>query len=163
MLTLKLKMRKKNNKLKKYKRAKLDSDDDKKQAKNHKVRINNNNEIIEDREKYNEEDIGDNKKDIYIYTYNQKRKYFYTYYKVSKNEDYYQLRCRDRKCNGRAKYDLEKKEILITQDCTLNNYEEHNYIKSEIIRNKIKNNEITLEDMNDQEYQKYFFIETYLQ
>ena len=67
MLTLKLKMRKKNNKLKKYKRAKLDSDDDKKQAKNHKVRINNNNEIIEDREKYNEEDHGDNKK-IFIYT-----------------------------------------------------------------------------------------------
>ena len=114
MLTLKLKMRKKNNKLKKYKKAKLDSDDDKKQTKNHKVRINNNKEIIEDREKYNEEDIGDNKKDIYIYTDNQKRKYFYIYHKLSKNKDYYQLRCRDRKCNGRAKYDLEKKEILIT-------------------------------------------------
>ena len=102
----------KKNKLKKYKRAKLDSDDDKKQAKNHKVRINNNKEIIEDREKYNEEDIGDNKKDIYIYTDNQKRKYFYIYHKLSKNEDYYQLRCRDRKCNGRGKYDLEKKRNI---------------------------------------------------
>ena len=153
----------KKNILKKYKGAKLDSDEDKKQVKNHKVRISNNNEIIEGSEKYNEEDQGENKKDIYIYTDNQKRKYFYTYHKISKNKDYYQLRCKDRKCNGRAKYDLEKKEIIITQDCTLNNYEEHNYLKSEIIRNKIKNNEATLEDMNDLEYQKYFFIETYLQ
>lgn len=51
---------------------------------------------------------------------------------------------------------MDKKEILVTQDCTLNNYEKHNYIKSEIIRNKIKNNETSLEDMNDEEYQKYF-------
>ena len=38
----------------------------------------------------------------------------------------------------------------------------HNYAKTEIIRNKIRNNTATTDDMKDSLFQKIYFIETFL-
>ena len=72
----------KKNKIRKYKRANIESDDDTKRINSiHKIKINDKKEILEDSENDNEVHE-DNKKDIYIYTDNQKRKYFYNYHKI---------------------------------------------------------------------------------
>ena len=95
------------------------------------------------------------------YDEKEKNKYLFTAHKLSKNKEYIELRCKDRKeCKGRAKFNLSNEVIIITQPCTIK-YELHNYVKAEIIREKIHNNTATNEEMNSYEYQKMFFIETY--
>ena len=61
----------------------------------------------------------DNKKEEYkegIYTFkkNNNEVYFYSFYKVSNDGNFYYLRCKDRKqCRGLAKYIIETGEIQI--------------------------------------------------
>ena len=95
------------------------------------------------------------------YDEKEKNKYLFTAHKLSKNKEFIELRCKERKeCKGRAKFNLSNEVITITQPCTIK-YELHNYVKSEIIREKIHNNSATNEEMNSYEYQKMFFIETF--
>ena len=50
-----------------------------------------------------------------------------------KNKGFFDLRCRDRKCKGTARYDIDKDEISINKECSIENYHDHNYaIKSYI-------------------------------
>ena len=57
------------------------------------------------------------------------------------NNNIIELRCKDRlNCKGRAKYDLDTKITTITKKCRLNNYQDHNYVKNDYIKDKIKNN-----------------------
>ena len=73
-----------------------------------------------------------------------------------------ELRCKDRlNCKGRARYNVEDGIINITQNCTLK-YEEHNYSKNIIIQNKIRNKTATLEEMKEKIFQKYYFIESFM-
>ena len=103
-----------------------------------------------------------NRDNIYIYT-EEGKKYLYVFQKISKEKDFYELRCKDRNCNGRAKININNNIMIITQKCSLDDYESHNYIQDEIIRKKIKNKEATLEEMKDPKFQKHYFIESYLQ
>ena len=74
------------------------------------------------------------------------------------------MRCKDRtNCKGRAKYIIESGEIQIIQNCTINKYEEHNYVQESIIKEKFKNNLVTKIEMKNTLYQKIFFNETYIQ
>ena len=87
----------------------------------------------------------------------------YSFHKVSKEKNYYEIRCKDRNCNGRAKINIDTGIISITQKCTIEDYENLNYIQEEIIRKKIRNKETILDEMKDPKFQKYNFIKSYLQ
>ena len=91
------------------------------------------------------------------------KKIFVQFHNVSKEKNYYELRCKDRNCNGRAKINIDTGIISITQKCTIEDYENHNYIQEGIIRKKIRNKETTLDEMKDPKFKKYYFIESYLQ
>ena len=99
---------------------------------------------------------------IYIYIDNDNNKYFYTFQKVSSDDNFFELRCKDRNnCKGRAKYDIQTGEINVTQKCTLIKYEDHNYIKEERIKEKIRNQDLSSIEMEDSLYQKLYFQEIY--
>ena len=53
--------------------------------------------------------------------------------------------------------------ISITQKYTIEHYENHIYFQQEIIRKKIRNKEATLNEIKGPKFQKYIFIESYLQ
>ena len=50
---------------------------------------------------------------------------------------------------GPAKYNIKTKIITISQNCSLENYEDLSYIKEEIIREKIKKIEVSLNEMKN--------------
>ena len=62
---------------------------------------------------------------------------------------------------GRAKYNIDDKNIIVTQKCSIE-YEQHNYVQEEIIMNKIKSNNVTSDEMKEFKYQKFFFINTFI-
>ena len=141
-------------------------DMDKKEKININKKNNNKSDNKNTQEKDNnldsESDEEEFKYNTYVY-YNAKErnKYLFTAHKVSKNKAYIELRCKDRKqCKGRAKFNISNEIITITQPCTIK-YEVHNYVKSDIFREKINNNIATNEEMKEFEFQKSFFIETY--
>lgn len=76
----------------------------------------------------------------------------YTFQRDSK--DHYDLSCMDRNCKGTAKYIIETQNVVVNKNCTIENYNEHNYIKRQYIYNKIDKKEITEDDMNKKEYQR---------
>ncbi len=53
-----------------------------------------------------------------------------------KNSEYYDLRYRDRKCKGTAKYIIDKEETIITKECSIKDYYEHNYTQKVYITKK---------------------------
>ena len=57
---------------------------------------------------------------------------------------------------------LKKKEISIIKESTLVEYEMHNYIKEQIIIEKIKQNKVSNEEMKNPLFQKFYFLETFL-
>ena len=87
----------------------------------------------------------------------------YTFHKISSDEQNYELRCKDRNCKERAKYTLINKDIHITQECTLDEYDSHNYIKEIKIREKIVKNDIEPDEMKEYIYQKIYFEEKFKQ
>jgi hypothetical protein len=50
-----------------------------------------------------------------MYTQMKKNNYLYAFQKISNNGLFYDLRCKDRSCKGRVKYDINKREIIIIQ------------------------------------------------
>ena len=85
----------------------------------------------------------------------------YSFHRRVKNT--YNLRCSDRQCKGTADYDIESGKVTINKSCT-KNYENHSYIKEELIIKKIRANEITKEDLldnieNQEIYFKYLYAE----
>ena len=80
---------------------------------------------------------------------------YYIYHR--KNNDHYDLRCRDRKCKGAGKYILETGKTIVNKEFSIKNYFDHNYAKKAFIIQKIEKNEIEDEDMNKEEYQTQFF------
>ena len=62
------------------------------QDNNYNKKIDKLNDTINDSEKNN----------IYIFI-EEGKKYLYSFHKVSKEKNYYEIRCKDRNCNGRAK------------------------------------------------------------
>ena len=74
-----------------------------------------------------------------------------------KNKDFFDLRCRDRKCKETARYDIDKDEISINKECSIKNYHDHNYANKSYINKKIEINEIDEEDMNNELYQAKYF------
>ena len=96
------------------------------------------------------------------FQYCNNNKILYAYHKANNNKKIVELRCKDRlNCKGRAIYNVEDGVINITQNCTLK-YEEHNYSKNIIIQNKIRNKTATLEEMKEKIFQKYYFIESFM-
>ena len=59
----------------------------------------------------------------------------YSFHRRVKN--IYNLRCTDRQCKGTADYDIESGKVTINKPCT-KNYENHSYIKEEIVIKKIR-------------------------
>ena len=74
-----------------------------------------------------------NKYTLYIQEDKDKNKKIYSFHK--EHGFTYDLRCKDRNCEGRAQYDITEKIIKITQDCSIE-YKEHNYIKEKLNRKK---------------------------
>ena len=108
----------------------------------------------EDNNKAVHEISKDKKEGLYIYIDEDNNKYLYSFQKVSKDGNYFELRCRViNNCKGRAKYNIQTGDINITQKCAIFKYEDHNYIKEEIIRN----NKISPVEMEDELYQKIIF------
>ena len=70
---------------------------------------------------------------LYIYEDKDKNKKMYTYHK--EHGFIYDLRCKDRNCDGRAQYELTSKNINITKECSID-YKEHNYNKEKIFLKK---------------------------
>ena len=70
---------------------------------------------------------------------------------------------KDRECKGRAKFIIKTGEIIITKECSINTFDNHNYVKEKIIKDKFKNNQINSENIREHLYQKIYFTETYLQ
>ena len=70
-----------------------------------------------------------NKYTLYIQEDKDKNRKIYSYHK--EHGFTYDLRCKDRNCEGRAQYDLTDKIIKITQDCSIEN-KEHNYVKEKL-------------------------------
>ena len=62
----------------------------------------------------------------------------------------------------KSKYILETGDIEVTANCTVDKYEDHNYIKEKIIKDKIKKNTVTTEEMEDYLHQKIYFQESYI-
>lgn len=61
----------------------------------------------------------------------------YIYQKLSKNKKVLELRYKDKKnCKRPAQYDFESEELKITSKCTIGKYEDHSYIRTQIIREK---------------------------
>ena len=90
----------------------------------------------------------------YIYEDNEGKKKIYCYQKAHGN--IYDLRCKDRKCKGRSQFKINEDEIIITVECD-KPYEEHDYCEEFIIRNKIKDNKITNDDLETYKVQKIYF------
>ena len=148
---------------KKFKRKSMPEDDEDLKE----VEIKEQKEkFIENKNKNTEEsndENNDSKEDnIYVYTENEK-KYLYIFHKPSKDKKFYELRCKDRNCKGRAKINIDTDIITITQKCKIEDFENHNYIQEEIIRKKIGNKKATLDETKDPKFQKYYFIESYSQ
>ena len=67
----------------------------------------------------------------------------------------------DRNCQGKAQYNIKTKKIKITKESTITKFEEHNYIKEKNIYEKIENNKISEEKMNNliiKQYFKYMYL-----
>ena len=92
---------------------------------------------------------------IFFYTDKDNRVYNYTFHQSMK--EYYNLRCSDRNCKGTAKYNVLTAKIEVNNKCTID-YEKHSYKKEKIIIDKIKNEDLTKEEIeNDINYQEIFF------
>ena len=97
-----------------------------------------------------------------MYTQMKKNNYLYAFQKILNNGLFYDLRCKDRSCKGRVKYDINKREIIIIQSYILAEYENHNYVKEKLIKKRINRNEID-ERICMNIYIKKYFQETYAQ
>ena len=137
------------DKISHFKRTNIDNDDDLKDLKEplfEKVKFEDfkkiepkslkikkektTNNKLDDESSENEE-INNNYPGIYVYIDYDKNKYLYVFHKKSQNTKIIELRCKDRKnCKGRAQYNLETEEIKVTIKCTIDKYENHNYLKS---------------------------------
>jgi len=109
----------------------------------------------------NEEKGNDNntaKEGIYIYDVANNNKLLYSFHKISREGFFYELRCRDRSCKGRVKYDIISKDIIITKACSIKEYDDHNYIKETKNRERIKKKQKICQNI----YIKNFFEETYI-
>ena len=95
-----------------------------------------------------------NKYTLYIQEDKDKNKKIYTYHK--EHGFTYDLRCKDRNCEGRAQYDITDKIIKIKQDCSIG-YNEHNYIKEKLFFEKIEKNMVNENEIKEYENQKFYF------
>ena len=98
---------------------------------------------------------------IFFYENDRSQKKMYSFHRKINN--IYNLRCTDRHCKGTADYDIETGKIIPNKQCT-KNYENHSYIKEELIIKKIRAEEITKEDLidnieNQEIYFKYLYAE----
>ena len=98
---------------------------------------------------------------IFFYENKKLQKQMYSFHRRVKNT--YNLRCTDRQCKGTADYDIESGKVTINKPCT-KNYENHSYIKEEIVIKKIRAKEITKDDLldnieNQEIYFKYLYAE----
>ena len=98
---------------------------------------------------------------IFFYENKNSQKQMFSFHRRVKNT--YNLRCSDRPCKGTADYDIENGKITINKPCT-KNYENHSYIKEELIIKKIRAKEITKDDLinnieNQEIYFKYLYAE----
>ena len=91
----------------------------------------------------------------FIFEDNDNNKKIYVYLKD--NGDNYYLRCKDRNCEERAIYYIEFEDIKITKDCTIEEFESHNYIKEKIFIEKIKNNDVIDDDFKKSRKSKILF------
>lgn len=73
------------------------------------------NDIIENKEK-NSNEI---KEGIFIYKDSILNKILYTFQQISKDGNYYELRCKDRNCSGTTKYIIKSEEIIQTKECSI--------------------------------------------
>ena len=89
----------KTKKIKKEKKFKTNKD------KNNKEKKENDNSEL------SSEKIKDAKEGIYIFEDANKNKLLFSFHKISNDGLFYELRCKDRACKGRAKYDIQNKDI----------------------------------------------------
>lgn len=146
---------------------KVDFNREKKKVKNQKINNNDKKDEINNiTTNHNDSDdniSNDEEEGIYIYYDENKNKKLYCFHKISTDKQFSELRCIDRRnCGGRARYNIEKKEISIIKESTLVEYEMHNYIKEQIIIEKIKQNKVSNEEMKNPLFQKFYFLETFL-
>ena len=87
-----------------------------------------------------------NKGDIYLYTIK------------SKTNNCIYLRCKDRKCLGKAVF--KNNTLTVTEECNIK-YDKHNYIQLKNPSDKIKSNNVTKEEMKLHLYQKAYFLYHY--
>ena len=94
------------------------SDISKNMIKNKKKKIRINKETSNTQSNISEEKSEDNsaKEGTFVYTDDKNNKYLYAFHKISSDEQNYELRCKDRNCKGRAKYNLINKDIHIIQE-----------------------------------------------
>ena len=92
---------------------------------------------------------------IYIYKDKDGNSKIYSYHRDY--NEYYYLRCLYRKCNGTEKYKISIGAIEVITECNLE-YANHSYAKEDLIKNKIKNNKIRTEYLEDNlDNQEIFF------
>ena len=137
--TKNLKKDKKKNKKCESKKSKSDSEVEKEEDKENEI---NEPEI---KSYVHKDENGNN----YIYTYQRRWK------------DHYDFRCKDYKCKGRGKYYFKSNQFTITQICTIVNYEDHNYAKKQVIKDKISKKIVTDEEMNTKEFQEQYIKNLY--
>ena len=92
----------------------------------------------------NEEDLEDKKYSGIIYKYKDENNNIY-YLFHRKIGDKIDLRCKDRKCHGRAS--INKNDVITVKTKCDIEYTNHNYIKEIYAYNKIKNNGENEEEM----------------
>ena len=97
---------------------------------------------INDKKENKNKDDNILKESIFIYKDSNENKILYSFQQISKDGNYYELRCKDRNCSGRAKYIIESEEIKQTKECSISKFEDHNYIKEKYIKEKIKKNKL---------------------
>ena len=91
--------------------------------KKYPIKKKNNKKIQKNVKKENKLELNDDiKEDIYAYNNEEGNKILYTLQKISNYGTYYELRYINRtKWNGRAEYMIITKQIIITQQCTIQN------------------------------------------
>lgn len=125
------------------------SDEDSQKEEN--ISKNNKNKKIKKDKKTKEN--SEEKPQLYIYKDGNSK--IYSYHRDY--NEYYYLRCLDRNCTGTAKYNKNIETIEIIYEYNLE-YSNHRYAKEDIIKNKIKNDQIKTDDLEDNfDNQEIFF------
>ena len=149
---------------KKFKRKKMPEDNDIKaidiKEPKEKIQDNNYNKKID---KLNDTINDSEKNSIYIFIEERKKNICIVFIRFLKKKIIMRLVVKIETVMEELKLIEIHGIISITQKYTIEHYENHIYFQQEIIRKKIRNKEATLNEIKGPKFQKYNFIESYLQ